>query len=81
MVTVRCSGHIIIINCVVVVPHRCTKHKLRPIATYVAWSVCLSVRSRCKRLRELCARRCGISLNDCDRWLFLLSLLLLLFME
>jgi len=43
MVTVRCSGHIIIINCVVVVPHRCTRHKLRPIATYVAWSVCLSV--------------------------------------
>ena len=37
--TVRCSGHII--NCVV--PHRCTKHKLRPIATYVASLVSLSV--------------------------------------
>jgi len=27
----------------VVMPHRCAKHKMRPIAVDVVWSVCLSV--------------------------------------
>jgi len=37
--------------CIIVSPHRYAKHKMRPTAIDVAWSVCLSV---CWTHQELC---------------------------